>query len=85
MESGLKNFTAYKKALELFDLVVHDLGDLAFRASNFPSLFHNRLPARILLPQISKRAMVADPERNTHSSSSSLEAQPKKRLADMRE
>jgi four helix bundle protein len=31
VESGLKNFTAYKKALELFDLVVHDLGHLASR------------------------------------------------------
>ena len=31
MESGLKNFTAYKKALELFDLVVQDLGHLASR------------------------------------------------------
>ena len=31
MEIGLKNFTAYKKALELFDLVVQDLGHLASR------------------------------------------------------
>jgi four helix bundle protein len=31
VESGLNNFTAYKKALELFDLVVHDLGPLASR------------------------------------------------------
>ena len=83
MESGLKNFTAYRKALELILLFITWV--IALRVSNFPSLFHNRLPARILLPQISKRAMVADPERNTHSSSSSLEAQPKKLLADMRE
>jgi len=31
VESGLKNFTAYKKALVLFDLVVYDLGHLASR------------------------------------------------------
>jgi four helix bundle protein len=31
VESGLKNFTAYRKALELFDLVVHNLGHLASR------------------------------------------------------
>jgi four helix bundle protein len=31
VEIGLKNFTAYKKALELFDLVVQDLGHLASR------------------------------------------------------
>ena len=31
MESGLKNLTAYRKALELFNLVVADLGPLASR------------------------------------------------------
>lgn len=84
MESGLNNFTAYRKALELFYLVVLDLRSLASRFE-LSKLVSQQIASADSIAVNIEEGYPADPKRNTHSSSSSLEAQPKKLLDDMRE